>query len=83
MSLARALELGAAAQGRAYPKPTVGAALVRDGDSREELLVRTRGGSLRSLRLKGNAKLRGKLPPSSKRTNFFVSFSIGSKTISR
>ena len=30
--LARALELAAAAEGRAYPKPTVGAVVVRDGD---------------------------------------------------
>ncbi|MGH3001248.1 MAG: bifunctional diaminohydroxyphosphoribosylaminopyrimidine deaminase/5-amino-6-(5-phosphoribosylamino)uracil reductase RibD [Gaiellaceae bacterium] len=32
MTLARALELAAAARGRAYPKPTVGAVLVRDGE---------------------------------------------------
>jgi len=32
MTLARALELAAAAQGRAYPKPTVGAVVVRDGE---------------------------------------------------
>ncbi len=32
MSLARALELAADAAGRAYPKPTVGAVVVRDGD---------------------------------------------------
>ncbi len=32
MSLDRALELAAAANGRAYPKPTVGAVLVRDGE---------------------------------------------------
>ncbi len=32
MSLARALELAAAAAGRAYPKPTVGAVVVNDGD---------------------------------------------------
>ena len=32
MSLQRALELAAAAKGRAYPKPTVGAVLVRDGE---------------------------------------------------
>ena len=32
MSLARALEIGAAARGRAYPKPTVAAVLVRDGE---------------------------------------------------
>lgn len=32
MSLDRALELAAAAKGRAYPKPTVGAVLVRDGE---------------------------------------------------
>ncbi len=32
MSLARALELAAHAAGRAYPKPTVGAVVVRDGD---------------------------------------------------
>ena len=32
MSLERALELGAAARGRAYPKPTVGAVIVRDGE---------------------------------------------------
>jgi diaminohydroxyphosphoribosylaminopyrimidine deaminase/5-amino-6-(5-phosphoribosylamino)uracil reductase len=32
MSLGRALELAAAAGGRAYPKPTVGAVLVRDGE---------------------------------------------------
>jgi diaminohydroxyphosphoribosylaminopyrimidine deaminase/5-amino-6-(5-phosphoribosylamino)uracil reductase len=32
MSLARALELAAAAAGRAYPKPTVGAVVVRDGE---------------------------------------------------
>jgi diaminohydroxyphosphoribosylaminopyrimidine deaminase/5-amino-6-(5-phosphoribosylamino)uracil reductase len=32
MSLQRALELAADAQGRAYPKPTVGAVLVRDGE---------------------------------------------------
>ncbi len=31
MSLERAVELAAAAAGRAYPKPTVGAVLVRDG----------------------------------------------------
>ena len=31
MTLARALELAAAADGRAYPKPTVGAVAVRDG----------------------------------------------------
>ena len=31
MSLERALELAAAAEGRAYPKPTVGAVVVRDG----------------------------------------------------
>jgi len=33
MSLERALELAAAARGRAYPKPTVGAVLVRDGEN--------------------------------------------------
>jgi diaminohydroxyphosphoribosylaminopyrimidine deaminase / 5-amino-6-(5-phosphoribosylamino)uracil reductase len=32
MSLQRALDLAAAAAGRAYPKPTVGAVLVRDGE---------------------------------------------------
>ena len=32
MSLERALEVAAAAGGRAYPKPTVGAVLVRDGE---------------------------------------------------
>src|SRR5579871_1192080 len=32
MSLARALELASAAAGRAYPKPTVGAVIVQDGD---------------------------------------------------
>ena len=32
MSMARALELAAAAAGRAYPKPTVGAVVARDGD---------------------------------------------------
>ncbi|HVM70108.1 MAG TPA: deaminase, partial [Gaiellaceae bacterium] len=32
MTLARALEVAAAAAGRAYPKPTVGAVLVRDGE---------------------------------------------------
>jgi diaminohydroxyphosphoribosylaminopyrimidine deaminase/5-amino-6-(5-phosphoribosylamino)uracil reductase len=32
MSIARALELAAAARQRAYPKPTVGAVLVRDGE---------------------------------------------------
>ncbi len=32
MSLDRALELAATANGRAYPKPTVGAVLVRDGE---------------------------------------------------
>ena len=32
MSLERALSLARAAHGRAYPKPTVGAVLVRDGD---------------------------------------------------
>ena len=32
MSLARALELAAAADGRAYPKPTVGAVVARDGE---------------------------------------------------
>ena len=32
MSLARALELAAQAAGRAYPKPTVGAVVVQDGD---------------------------------------------------
>ena len=32
MSLQRALELAAAAKGRGYPKPTVGAVLVRDGE---------------------------------------------------
>jgi diaminohydroxyphosphoribosylaminopyrimidine deaminase / 5-amino-6-(5-phosphoribosylamino)uracil reductase len=32
MSLARALQLAADAAGRAYPKPTVGAVLARDGD---------------------------------------------------
>ena len=32
MSLARALELAGDAAGRAYPKPTVGAVIVRDGD---------------------------------------------------
>jgi diaminohydroxyphosphoribosylaminopyrimidine deaminase/5-amino-6-(5-phosphoribosylamino)uracil reductase len=32
MSMARALELAAAAAGRAYPKPTVGAVVVQDGD---------------------------------------------------
>ena len=32
MSLDRALELAEAARGRAYPKPTVGAVLVRDGE---------------------------------------------------
>ena len=32
MSVSRALELAAAAQQRAYPKPTVGAVLVRDGE---------------------------------------------------
>jgi diaminohydroxyphosphoribosylaminopyrimidine deaminase/5-amino-6-(5-phosphoribosylamino)uracil reductase len=32
VSLARALQLAAAAEGRAYPKPTVGAVVARDGD---------------------------------------------------
>jgi len=32
MSMERALELGAAAQGRAYPKPTVAAVIVSDGE---------------------------------------------------
>jgi diaminohydroxyphosphoribosylaminopyrimidine deaminase/5-amino-6-(5-phosphoribosylamino)uracil reductase len=32
MSLARAIELAAAAAGRGYPKPTVGAVIVADGD---------------------------------------------------
>jgi diaminohydroxyphosphoribosylaminopyrimidine deaminase/5-amino-6-(5-phosphoribosylamino)uracil reductase len=32
VTLQRALDLAAAAQGRAYPKPTVGAVLVRDGE---------------------------------------------------
>ncbi|HWE82691.1 MAG TPA: bifunctional diaminohydroxyphosphoribosylaminopyrimidine deaminase/5-amino-6-(5-phosphoribosylamino)uracil reductase RibD [Gaiellaceae bacterium] len=32
MSLARALDLAAAASGRAYPKPTVGAVVMQDGD---------------------------------------------------
>jgi len=32
VTLARALELAAAADGRAYPKPTVGAVVVRDGE---------------------------------------------------
>ena len=32
MSLARALKLAAAAAGRAYPKPTVGAVVAKDGD---------------------------------------------------
>jgi diaminohydroxyphosphoribosylaminopyrimidine deaminase/5-amino-6-(5-phosphoribosylamino)uracil reductase len=32
VSLRRALDLAAAAKGRAYPKPTVGAVLVRDGE---------------------------------------------------
>jgi diaminohydroxyphosphoribosylaminopyrimidine deaminase / 5-amino-6-(5-phosphoribosylamino)uracil reductase len=32
LSMARALELASAAAGRAYPKPTVGAVVVRDGD---------------------------------------------------
>src|SRR5580765_7996768 len=32
MSMARALELAAGAAGRAYPKPTVGAGVARDGD---------------------------------------------------
>src|SRR6516165_2552571 len=32
MSLARAIELAAGAAGRAYPKPTVGAVIVADGD---------------------------------------------------
>jgi diaminohydroxyphosphoribosylaminopyrimidine deaminase / 5-amino-6-(5-phosphoribosylamino)uracil reductase len=32
VTISRALELAAAAQGRAYPKPTVGAVLVRDGE---------------------------------------------------
>jgi diaminohydroxyphosphoribosylaminopyrimidine deaminase / 5-amino-6-(5-phosphoribosylamino)uracil reductase len=32
MSLARALKIAADAAGRAYPKPTVGAVIVRDGD---------------------------------------------------
>ena len=32
MSLARALQIAAGAAGRAYPKPTVGAVVVRDGD---------------------------------------------------
>jgi diaminohydroxyphosphoribosylaminopyrimidine deaminase/5-amino-6-(5-phosphoribosylamino)uracil reductase len=32
VSLARAIELAAAAAGRAYPKPTVGAVIVADGD---------------------------------------------------
>ena len=32
MSLERALQIAAAAEGRAYPKPTVGAVLVRDGE---------------------------------------------------
>ena len=31
MSLSRAVEIARAARGRAYPKPTVGAVLVRDG----------------------------------------------------
>lgn len=33
MSLQRALQLAAAARGRAYPKPTVGAVVVRDGEA--------------------------------------------------
>jgi diaminohydroxyphosphoribosylaminopyrimidine deaminase / 5-amino-6-(5-phosphoribosylamino)uracil reductase len=33
MSLARALQLAAAAAGRAYPKPTVGAVVARDGET--------------------------------------------------
>ena len=32
MSLERALELAADAARRAYPKPTIGAVLVRDGE---------------------------------------------------
>jgi diaminohydroxyphosphoribosylaminopyrimidine deaminase/5-amino-6-(5-phosphoribosylamino)uracil reductase len=32
VSLARALQLAAAAEGRAYPKPTVGAVVVKDGE---------------------------------------------------
>ena len=32
MSLQRALELAAAADGRAYPKPTIGAVVVADGE---------------------------------------------------
>ena len=32
MTLQRALDLAAAAQGRAYPKPTVGAVIVHEGD---------------------------------------------------
>jgi diaminohydroxyphosphoribosylaminopyrimidine deaminase/5-amino-6-(5-phosphoribosylamino)uracil reductase len=32
VSLARAIELAAGAAGRAYPKPTVGAVVVADGD---------------------------------------------------
>ena len=32
MSLERAIELAAEARGRAYPKPTIGAVVVRDGD---------------------------------------------------
>lgn len=41
--LSRALELARAAQGRAYPKPTVGAVLVRDGEIVGEGATETAG----------------------------------------
>ena len=43
MSLQRALELAAAAKGRGYPKPTVGAVLVRDGEIVGEGVTETGG----------------------------------------
>jgi diaminohydroxyphosphoribosylaminopyrimidine deaminase / 5-amino-6-(5-phosphoribosylamino)uracil reductase len=43
VSLARALELAADAAGRAYPKPTVGAVIVRDGDVIAEGVTESRG----------------------------------------
>ncbi|MBA2462539.1 MAG: bifunctional diaminohydroxyphosphoribosylaminopyrimidine deaminase/5-amino-6-(5-phosphoribosylamino)uracil reductase RibD [Actinobacteria bacterium] len=43
MSLERALELAGAAHGRAYPKPTIGAVVVRDGEVVGEGVTETRG----------------------------------------
>ena len=53
MSLERALELAEAARGRAYPKPTVGAVVVGDGEIVGEGVTRRPAGTARSSRSSG------------------------------